>query len=104
MIIRIFERIDLSVLSETLLFGSVPEGPAAPGASCEERIRAAEDELLARLEADEDAQEAVFLCMTKVCPIYFELGMKAGVAMYRSLQGELPAAMKATTEKKQAPG
>ena len=84
---QIFERIDLRILSETLLYGSVPEEPTTFGASCEERIRATENELLAQLElaANEDVQEAVFLCMTKVNPIYFELGMKAGFALYRSL-------------------
>ena len=95
MVDKIFERIDLGVLSEMLLYGNMPEEQAI-GLSCEARLKAAETELLEQLKAlrlgpgpEEDVQEAVVLFMIKAGPIYMELGMKAGVALYRSLQGEM---------------
>jgi len=111
MLDTILERMNLGALSETLLYGHEPEEQVAFGVSCEERLKDAESELLEQLEdlnleqgLVEDTQEAVDLYLSKVNPIYFELGMKAGVALYRSLLDELPAARKATIEKKQAPG
>lgn len=96
MLEQILERVGFDVLSEMLLFGSIPEEQAILGASYEARLKAAEVRLSEQLEGlhleselDEDIQEAVYLLQAKVSPIYFELGMKAGVALYRSLQDEL---------------
>ena len=101
MLEKILESVDLGALSETLLYGHASEEQSALGASYKARIKAAEGELQAQLGAlplepslDDDILEAFYHFLAKANPVYFELGMKAGVALYRNLQGELPAEMK----------
>ena len=47
---------------------------------------------------DDEIQVALYHFLAKANPVYFELGMKAGVALYRGLQGELPIALTAKIE------
>jgi len=98
MLEKIFERIDLSKLSETLLYGSSPDDCVTTAASHEKRLKIAENEFIEQLHAlcleqqqGDDVQDAVFELQSKVAPIYFELGMQAGATLYRKLTEEMPA-------------
>jgi len=105
MVQKIFEYIDLAVLSEALLYGCLSEDLSAGSETYEERLKSAEDALSEQLKElhldsklDDDVQDVIFQHLIKVNPIYFELGMKAGVAFYRKLQGDLPVKMQAAVE------
>jgi len=94
MIDNLMKRIDLGVLSETLLYGDLPN---PTNLSHEERIKAADNALATQLLAlhlEDDQLEAVreicFEHQSAVAAVYVELGMQAGVALYRKLRGELP--------------
>jgi len=98
MIKTLLERVDLSILSEVLLYGDVPEEQADP-ASCEDKLKAAESEMQQQLDdlaleprTNEEAQDIISGYQAKISPIYFELGMMAGVKLYRALvEGETEA-------------
>jgi len=88
-----FERINLSILSEILLFGSVPI-EQADAASCEERLKIAEsdaqsqlDDLDLETQPNRDVRDIVSGYQARISAIYFELGMKSGVKLYRELVG-----------------
>jgi len=105
MVKKIFEYIDLAVLSEALLYGCLSEDIMAGSETYEQRLKNAEDALLEQLKGlhmdsklDDDVQDIIYQHLIRVNPIYFELGMKAGVAFYRKLQGELPAKVQASVE------
>jgi len=90
MIDKILDRIDLGTLSESLLYGDVFSKTTV--ASCEDRLKGVETELQEQLQAlcmeepqNEDVQDIAFQHQARVAPLYFELGMKAGVTLYRQL-------------------
>jgi len=91
MLNQLFERVDLCILSEVLLYGALPEEQEA-SLSCEKRLKAAESELQQQMDglgleprANEEVQDVFNGYQIKVNPIYFELGMRAGVKLYRAL-------------------
>ena len=95
---EIFERIHLSLLAESLLYGNI-DTHRDDAASYEQRQKEAENELAKRLDLlspgkSEDVQEAVFDYLANVNPIIFEFGMKAGVKLYRDLVGGMPGDIK----------
>jgi len=97
---QLFERVGLGVLSEALLYGEMPDGQA-DSMSCEERLRAAECEMQQQLDdmglepqANEDVQEIISGYQAKISSIYFELGMRAGVKLYRALVEGMTGAIK----------
>lgn len=105
MVKKIFEYVDLGILSEALLYGCLSENFTSSSATYEQRLKSAEDALLEQLKElqldsklDDDVQDIIFQHLVRVNPIYFELGMKAGVAFYRKLQGEVPAKVQAAVE------
>ena len=95
MISQVFERVNLSILSEVLLYGEVPEGQA-DSISCMAKLKAAESEMQQQLDnlgleprTNEEVQDIINGYQVKIGPIYFELGMRAGVKLYKMLvEGE----------------
>jgi len=95
MLDQLFDRVDLGVLSEVLLYGEVPEG-STDSVSCEEKLKAAEGEMQKQLDemdlerrTNEEVQDIFSGFQANIGPIYFELGMRAGVRLYRVLvEGE----------------
>ena len=91
---KIFERVDLSTLAESLLYGVYNDNPT--NASCEQRMKAIESELTIWLDAylepgtSEDAQAAFFQLLAMANAVYFELGMKAGARLNGQLLEESP--------------
>ena len=90
---KIFERMNLGILSEVLLFGFVPEGQADT-MSCEERLRVAESEVQTKLDdldleaqQNREVQDIISWHQARISAIYFEMGMKSGVKLYRELAG-----------------
>lgn len=95
---KIYQRLDLSTLSEALLYGSSPDDCDATDAAPEQRLKSAESELLELLGAllpdkqlSEEVQEALFDYQAKVNPVFFELGLRAGAALQRKLQEKAAA-------------
>ena len=98
--------INLAALSEILLYGSLHEDNLIMPASYDQRIKTAENALLQQLDSmrmpsplDDDVRDAVLQHLTTVSLVYFELGMKAGAALFGGLQGELPVDLKAGIDK-----
>ena len=95
---KIFERVNLSVLAESLIYGVHNENKF--DASYNQRIKAAEIELVKQLDQlletskSEEVQEIVFQYQAMTNPIYFELGMKAGAMIYRQLFEGVPGDIK----------
>ena len=95
---KVFERVNLSILSEVLLYGNVPE-EQTESVSCEEKLKAAEAEMQQQLadlglepRANEEVQDVINGHQVTIGPIYFELGMRAGVKLYRALvEGQVGA-------------
>jgi len=97
MIDQLLERVDLSILSEVLLYGEVPEGQAS-SITCEEKLKTAENEMQQQLDdldleprANEEVQDVINGHQAKISPIYFELGMRAGAKLYRALVADAGA-------------
>ena len=92
---KIFERVNLSALAESLIYDVHDENKS--DASPEQRLKAVESELIEQLDQlletskSEEAQEAVFQYQAMANPIYFELGMKAGAMLYHQLLEGCPA-------------
>lgn len=91
MIDQLLERVDLTILSEVLLYGEVPEEQTG-FMTCEEKLKAAESEMQQHLDdlgldpqVNEEVQDIINGHQVKISPIYFELGMRAGVKLFRAL-------------------
>ena len=88
---KIFERVNLSALAESLIYGVYNENKS--DLSHEQRMKTIESELTIWLDAylepntSEDAQDAFFQLLAMANAVYFELGMKAGAV----LNGQLSA-------------
>ena len=89
---KIFERLNLGALAGMLLYGTSPDEHNTTAISYDQQLKQADAELTKQIDGilnshgSEEIQEAVFHHQATVSLVYFELGMKAGVALYRQLQ------------------
>ena len=96
MISDMFERLDTGVLAELLLFGTSTS--VASDDTCEQRMRESTKEFLESYNAlgldpelSEDITNIFYQHQGDTNDIYFELGIKAGIALYRKLVEGLPS-------------
>ena len=96
MISQMFERLDTGVLSELLLYGTSTS--VASDDTCEQRMRESTKEFLEKYNAlgldphlAEDITDIFYVHQGETNDIYFEVGMKAGIALYRKLVEGIPA-------------
>ena len=96
MIESICGRVDLNAISVAMLYGVVPESQEN-NMSCEQRLKRIYEDFDQEIEAllldetqTQKIQDAFSDCLSKMNPLYFELGMKAGAALHRQLFDEKP--------------
>ena len=98
----IFERVNLSALAESLIYGTCVENSSND--DYEQRMKTVESELAEQLDqllsndTAEEVQEIVFQFFSMANGIYFELGMKAGAMLQRQLLEGLPDDLKLAVE------
>ena len=94
MIKNIFGRVDLSAISMAMLYGALPE-EQDNDVSCEQRLKSIYDHLEGEIEElsldkilNQKIQDVFSECLSKINPIYFELGMQAGARLSQKLLSE----------------
>ena len=94
MIENIFERVDLGTISMMMLYGVLPESQEKE-VSCEQRIKGIYEYFEREMEAlssdeilNQKIQDVFSDCLSKINPIYFELGMQAGARLSQKLFSE----------------
>jgi len=105
MISEMFERLNLPALVELLRFGTSDPQLVSTG-TYEQRLRDSEKEFLEKFGAfgldtqlSENIMNVLFSHQGDTNDIYFELGMKVGIALYRKLVEGLPADVQAAIDK-----
>jgi len=96
MISEMFERLDTGVVTELLLYGTSTS--VASEDTCEQRLQESTQQFLESYKAlgldphlAEDITDIFYAHQGDTNAIYFELGMKAGIALYRKLVEGFPA-------------
>jgi len=105
MISAMFERLNLHALTDLLRYGT-SETELLSSGTCEEREKNSEKEFLDACDAlalepllTEKIMNICYTHQSETNDIYFELGMKAGVALYRKLIEGIPADAQAVIDK-----